>query len=287
MVRKIISLKMIENCDSDGGCLKCFHRCAKLDVKSMKMQEMQGQLFSPGLEYCRNTQIVRHAESWNVSALEAVVAGRMSKVELKLFLLFEILVRCTPTCNNELQLNIVSEYQILLKYSNSYELISCAFRFGLSLLGIAFLQSLSSQGNVAIETVQGAALDFILTHSLIAQKLMGDADKKSWASFQERIAKAPEQVLRYCRSASSKPLWPLSGGRPSKADIARCSYYGGPLCFEFQILPQLVYFFGVKDEDHSLDWATIAVYTCEASCEGIGYKEEFAWVQLSPSTNFP
>ncbi|KAK6232439.1 hypothetical protein SCA6_002512 [Theobroma cacao] len=142
----------------------------------------------------------------------------------------------------------------------------------LSLLGIAFLQSLSSQGNVAIETVQGAALDFILTHSLIAQKLMGDADKKSWASFQERIAKAPEQVLRYCRSASSKPLWPLSGGRPSKADIARCSYYGGPLCFEFQILPQLVYFFGVKDEDHSLDWATIAVYTCEASCEGIDYR---------------
>ncbi|XP_021281900.1 programmed cell death protein 2, partial [Herrania umbratica] len=67
----------------------------------------------------------------------------------------------------------------------------------------------------------------------------GDADKKSWASFQERIAKAPEQVLRYCRSASSKPLWPMSGGHPSKADIARCSYCGGPLCFEFQVLGNL------------------------------------------------
>ncbi|KAK6243927.1 hypothetical protein QUC31_010336 [Theobroma cacao] len=99
----------------------------------------------------------------------------------------------------------------------------------------------------------------------------GDADKKSWASFQERIANSPEQVLRYCRSASSKPLWPMSGGRPSKADIARCSYCGGLLCFEFQILPQLLYYFGVKDEDHSLDWATIVVYTCEASCEGIDY----------------
>ncbi|EOY09784.1 Zinc finger (MYND type) family protein / programmed cell death 2 C-terminal domain-containing protein, putative isoform 3 [Theobroma cacao] len=91
----------------------------------------------------------------------------------------------------------------------------------------------------------------------------------------QKVANSPEQVLRYCRSASSKPLWPMSGGRPSKADIARCSYCGGLLCFEFQ------------DEDHSLDWATIVVYTCEASCEGIGYKEEFAWVQLSPSTNFP
>ncbi|XP_021282860.1 uncharacterized protein LOC110415514 [Herrania umbratica] len=41
--------------------------------------------------------------------------------------------------------------------------------------------------------------------------------------------------------------------------------------FVFQILPQLLYYFGVKDEDHSLDWATIVVYTCEASCEGIDY----------------
>ncbi|XWS65178.1 hypothetical protein CRYUN_Cryun05aG0069700 [Craigia yunnanensis] len=115
----------------------------------------------------------------------------------------------------------------------------------------------------------------------------GDGDKKSWASFQERIAKPPEQVLRYCRSATSKPLWPMLGGRPSKADIPRCSYCGGDLYFEFQILPQLLYYFGVKNDADSLDWATITVYTCEASCEGVGYKAEFAWVQLSTSTNFP
>ncbi|PPD96424.1 hypothetical protein GOBAR_DD06544 [Gossypium barbadense] len=117
----------------------------------------------------------------------------------------------------------------------------------------------------------------------------GDGDKKSWASFQERIGKAPEQVLSleedigipahhlYCRSAGSKPLWPILGGRPSKADIPICSYCGGHLCFEFQILPQLLYYFGVKNDAESLDWATIAVYTCEASCEGVGYKQEFAW----------
>ncbi|PPS14874.1 hypothetical protein GOBAR_AA05702 [Gossypium barbadense] len=105
----------------------------------------------------------------------------------------------------------------------------------------------------------------------------GDGDKKSWASFQERIGKAPEQVLRYFRSAGSKPLWPMLGGRASKADIPICSYCGGHLCFEFQILPQLLYYFGVKNDAESLDWATIAVYTCEASCEGVGYKQEFAW----------
>ncbi|KAK8694382.1 hypothetical protein V6N13_071936 [Hibiscus sabdariffa] len=114
----------------------------------------------------------------------------------------------------------------------------------------------------------------------------GDGDKKSWASFQERIAKAPEQVLRYCRSAGSKPLWPILGGRPSNADIPLCNHCGGRLCFEFQILPQLLYYFGVKNDADSLDWATITVYTCEASCEGVGYKQEFAWVQLSTSINY-
>ncbi|CAK9185819.1 unnamed protein product [Ilex paraguariensis] len=107
----------------------------------------------------------------------------------------------------------------------------------------------------------------------------GDGDRKSWASFQERIAKAPQQVLRYGRA---KPLWPMSSGRPSKADIPKCSYCGGPCGFEFQILPQLLYYFGVKNDVDSLDWATIAVYTCEASCEvTMAYKEEFAWVQLA------
>ncbi|XP_042987318.1 programmed cell death protein 2 [Carya illinoinensis] len=110
----------------------------------------------------------------------------------------------------------------------------------------------------------------------------GDDEKKSWASFQECIAKAPEQVLRYCRDGSAKPLWPMSSGRPSKADIPNCKYCGGPLCFEFQILPQLLYYFGVKNDVDSLDWATLVIYTCEASCEGcLAYKEEYTWVQLS------
>lgn len=111
----------------------------------------------------------------------------------------------------------------------------------------------------------------------------GDSDKKSWASFQERIARDPEQVLRYCRHEGAKPLWPMSSGQPSKADIPKCSQCGDPRRFEFQVLPQLLYYFGVKNEINSLDWSTIAVYTCECSCEeGVeSYKEEFAWVQLA------
>ncbi|KAL5130263.1 Programmed cell death protein 2 [Glycine soja] len=54
----------------------------------------------------------------------------------------------------------------------------------------------------------------------------------------------------------------------------------------FQILPQLLYYFGVDNEMDSLDWASIVVYACEASCEAsLSYKHEFAWIQIySPST---
>lgn len=111
----------------------------------------------------------------------------------------------------------------------------------------------------------------------------GDSDKKSWASFQERITRDPEQVLRYCRNERGRPLWPMSSGRPSRADIPKCSYCGGHRQFEFQVLPQLLYYFHVKNDINSLDWSTIVVYTCESSCEeGVeSYKEEFAWVQLA------
>jgi len=51
-------------------------------------------------------------------------------------------------------------------------------------------------------------------------------------------------------------------------------------------LPQLLYYFGVDNEVDSLDWASIVVYACEASCDAsLPYKHEFAWVQIySPST---
>ncbi|KAF5744121.1 hypothetical protein HS088_TW08G00715 [Tripterygium wilfordii] len=127
------------------------------------------------------------------------------------------------------------------------------------------------------------------TMNSLLQKFEGDSDKKSWASFQQRIVKAPEQVVRYCRDAGAKPLWPMSSGRPSQADIPKCRYCNGAMIFEFQILPQLLYYFNVKNDADSLDWATIVVYTCESSCEAsVAYKEEFAWVQLySPSASVP
>jgi pre-rRNA-processing protein TSR4 len=110
-------------------------------------------------------------------------------------------------------------------------------------------------------------------------------EQQHWVSFQARISRAPEQVLRYCRSQDAKPLWPLLDGQPKKStDIQPCSHCGGPRNFELQVLPQLLYFLRVKNEPSSLDWATITVFSCTASCtSGVsnGYAEEFAWVQLA------
>ncbi|KAK4276078.1 hypothetical protein QN277_019067 [Acacia crassicarpa] len=115
----------------------------------------------------------------------------------------------------------------------------------------------------------------------ILDSFQGDDDKKSWVYFQERIASAPEQILRYYRNTNARPIWPVSSGRPSKADIPKCSHCGGSMCCEFQILPQLLYYLGVDNEADSMDWASIVVYTCEASCDlGVAYKEEYAWVQI-------
>ena len=48
-----------------------------------------------------------------------------------------------------------------------------------------------------------------------------------------------------------------------------------------QVMLQLLYFFSVENEVDSLDWATIAIYTCESSCDSVvAYMEEFPLVQL-------
>ncbi|WJX36272.1 hypothetical protein P8452_24169 [Trifolium repens] len=73
-----------------------------------------------------------------------------------------------------------------------------------------------------------------LNSRLLKIKFSGDDDKKSWAHFQEHIAKAPEQVLRYYRNSNSKTIWPILSGRPSKDDIPKCIYCGGSMCCEFQ-----------------------------------------------------
>eukprot|EP00873_Tetraselmis_striata_P006902 jgi/Tetstr1/427166/TSEL_017354.t1 len=118
-------------------------------------------------------------------------------------------------------------------------------------------------------------------------------DRQRFAAFTARVAAAPEQVLRYCFEEGARPLWPQAGKVPRPADIPPCPACGGPRRFEFQILPQLLHFLNIDIDadaervDKSLDWSTIAIYSCRDSCSqaapaeegGSAYVEEFAWVQ--------
>eukprot|EP00252_Welwitschia_mirabilis_P018681 TRINITY_DN4161_c0_g1_i2.p1 TRINITY_DN4161_c0_g1~~TRINITY_DN4161_c0_g1_i2.p1 ORF type:complete len:407 (+),score=80.26 TRINITY_DN4161_c0_g1_i2:424-1644(+) len=108
-------------------------------------------------------------------------------------------------------------------------------------------------------------------------------DHINWASFEAHISRFPDQVLRYSRHKSAKILWPRLQGQLEARDVPKCQICNGPRQFEFQVLPQLLYFFKVENEINSLDWGTIVIYSCEASCgrTSPGYVEEFAWVQLA------
>ncbi|XP_066535695.1 programmed cell death protein 2 [Hoplias malabaricus] len=102
-------------------------------------------------------------------------------------------------------------------------------------------------------------------------------DSRVFQKFKKCISSEPEQVLRYCREGS--PLWVSSEHVPGKADIPKCPC-GANRNFEFQIMPQLLNHLKVDSLEESIDWGTLAIYTCADSCDqGSNYSPEFIWKQ--------
>ncbi|KAA8595511.1 hypothetical protein FQN60_010802 [Etheostoma spectabile] len=76
-------------------------------------------------------------------------------------------------------------------------------------------------------------------------------DNKVFQRFKKRIAPEPHQVVRYSREG--RPLW---------------------------VMPQLLNSLRVDSTGASIDWGTLAVYTCSASCNHDDqYCPEFIWKQ--------
>lgn len=95
-------------------------------------------------------------------------------------------------------------------------------------------------------------------------------EDRFFSKFRKRIAREPEQVLRYDRKA--EPLWISGNHRLSEENVPKCQNCNGDRVFEFQIMPQLLN--SLKSEH--LDWGILAVYTCEDSCGDDGkYLSEF------------
>ncbi|XP_023941900.2 programmed cell death protein 2 [Bicyclus anynana] len=109
--------------------------------------------------------------------------------------------------------------------------------------------------------------------SEIEQYARSSSADKVYNRFSKRIARHPDQVLRYDRGGT--PLW-ITENTVNNISIPKCQYCNGDRQFEFQIMPQLLNFINVGIELNSIDWGVLAIYTCKASCnDGPAYKEEF------------
>ncbi|XP_073321093.1 programmed cell death protein 2 [Pagrus major] len=102
-------------------------------------------------------------------------------------------------------------------------------------------------------------------------------DNKVFQRFKKKIAPEPHQVVRYSRGGS--PLWVSSQHVPSDQDIPPCTC-GAKRIFEFQVMPQLLNSLSVDSTGASIDWGTLAAYTCSDSCNHDDkYCPEFIWKQ--------
>ncbi|KAJ1153899.1 hypothetical protein NDU88_006657 [Pleurodeles waltl] len=102
-------------------------------------------------------------------------------------------------------------------------------------------------------------------------------EDKIFAHFKNKIAPEPKQVLRYSRGGD--PLWISGDHVPQDTDIPNC-LCGAKRIFEFQVMPQLLSHLNVDSIGDSIDWGTLAVFTCAENCgDEKEYCKEFLWKQ--------
>jgi len=93
-----------------------------------------------------------------------------------------------------------------------------------------------------------------------------DPRVREFGTFTARLARAPEQCIRYCFDEGATPLWAAKAGRAPQP-VPPCHLCGGPRRFELQLMPQSLHFLGVDSaQDDAPDFTTIAIYTCASSC---------------------
>jgi len=92
--------------------------------------------------------------------------------------------------------------------------------------------------------------------------LVNDLDKaqkdEKFIRFTKFCASYPNQILRYCRSEASEPLWISDQKVPDVTKVTKCAICGSKKVFELQINCQLLHYI---PELTMLDWGVIAVYT--------------------------
>ncbi|XP_027846712.2 programmed cell death protein 2 [Aphis gossypii] len=119
-----------------------------------------------------------------------------------------------------------------------------------------------------------------IDEALLEMAYAGDKDDEYFEKFKKSISSVPEQIIRYNRLGS--PLWICTKSIPEAKDIPSCQYCGKQRSFEFQIMPQMLYYLKLPESStkESFNFGILAVYTCPDSCDdGQKYKKEFLWEQ--------
>ena len=119
------------------------------------------------------------------------------------------------------------------------------------------------------EELRGKGADVSAKH-LKELEQMQDKNQVQLSKFHHRLQRSgPDQVVRYCFDEGAKPLWPSISNAPEhdQKSVPPCKRCGAPRRFEFQILPQIINHLDIDSELASaVDFGSIAVYTCSASC---------------------
>jgi pre-rRNA-processing protein TSR4 len=113
--------------------------------------------------------------------------------------------------------------------------------------------------------------------------------------FRKRVSANPSQIIRFERNG--EPLWIQTAHQCSLKSVPPCEHCGSNRVFECQLMPQLLYYIANMSRDTpksstqtsleaylnapSLDWGTIALYSCSASCtpSSTAYANEYIFVQ--------
>jgi hypothetical protein len=102
--------------------------------------------------------------------------------------------------------------------------------------------------------------------------------EKYFTTFTNRLKAVNGQIMRY--AYCGKPLWPHPP--PSNWSVIPPCLCGAERVFEFQLLPTLLLHYPAEID--SVDWASIAVYSCPSSCN-LSFKE-ICLVQESESVDY-
>uniref|UniRef100_A0A1I7V4Y8 MYND-type domain-containing protein n=2 Tax=Caenorhabditis tropicalis TaxID=1561998 RepID=A0A1I7V4Y8_9PELO len=92
--------------------------------------------------------------------------------------------------------------------------------------------------------------------------------------FNRLVHLNPDQIVRYKRNGV--PLR-ATGLSDLSEEVEPCELCGAPRRFEMQLMPHLLSLIDVDCIGQSIDWASVYIYTCSASCQipEDGYAKEF------------